>query len=135
MHIFLFARDGVGVHICDSVMRTASVTKYFDNIEDLVCDLWQSTRESVLAVLIIGSQNELVVLQQMKMLLNDIRIVLILPDRSSETIALGYELHPLFMGCLEDDGEAIAAIVGKILAQQRIRPTEFRSGRELHFRD
>jgi hypothetical protein len=62
----------------------------------------------------------------MKCLLLDICTILILPDRNADTVAAGYSLHPRFMGCLDDDGEEIAAMLCNMLG--RPAPDQTRGG-------
>jgi hypothetical protein len=55
----------------------------------------------------------------MRHLLQDVRTILILPDRRAETIATGHNLQPRFLGCLDDDAEEIAAVLKKMLIVAR----------------
>jgi hypothetical protein len=117
MQIFLFARDGVGDHIHDAVMRAVPETEVFSTMDDLVSRLRHPSGETVVAVLIAGSGNDLDGLRQMKWLLHDVRTILIVPDRGGETITSGYCLHPRYMGCLDDRGEEIAAVLCNMLGR------------------
>jgi len=118
MRIFLFARDGVGDHIHDAVMRAVPETEVFSIMDDLVRRLRHPSGETVVAVLIAGSGSDLAGLRQMKWLLHDVRTLLILPDRGVETVATGHYLHPRFLGCLDDDGEEIVAVLCNMLCRQ-----------------
>ena len=120
MQILLFARDGVGNHIRDAVMRTVPETEVCSAMDSLVSRIMNPSWEPVVAVLIAGSRGEIAEIQQMKCLLHDIRTVLILPDRDAETVAAGYSLHPRFMGCLDDDPDEIAAVLCKMLTRERV---------------
>jgi len=118
MQILLFARDGVGDHIRDAVTRAVPETEFFNTMAGLADRFRHPTGEPVIAVLIAGSGNDLAGLRQMRRLLHDCRTVLILPDRGGETVAAGHNLHPRFLGCLDDDGAEIAAVLCKMLARQ-----------------
>jgi hypothetical protein len=120
MQILLFARDGVGDHIRDAVMRIAPETKVCSAMGSLVSRIMNPSREPVVAVLIAGSRGEFDEIQLMKWLLHDICTILILPDRDMETVAAGYSLHPRFMGCLDDDADEIAATLCKMLTRERV---------------
>jgi len=120
MQILLFARDGVGEHIRDALVRTVPETQIFNVMGSLVSRIMNLSPEPVVAVLIAGSKGEFAEIQLMKWLLHDICIVLILPDRDMETIAEGYDLHPRFMGCLDDDADEIATVLGKMLTRERV---------------
>lgn len=117
MQILLFARNGVGDHIRDAVTRAVPETESFSTMDDLASRFRHPSGEPVVAVLIAGSGSDLADLRQMKRLLHDCRTVLILPDRGVETVAAGHHLHPRFLGCLDDDGEEIAAVLCKMLAR------------------
>jgi len=121
MQILLFARDGVGNHIRDAIMRTVPETEVCCAMGSLVSRIMNPFRGPVVAVLMAGSRSEFAEIQLMKWLLHDICTVLILPDRDMETVAAGYSLHPRFMGCLDDDADEIAAVLCKMLARKRRR--------------
>jgi len=118
MQILLFARDGIGDHIRDAVMRTVPETQVCSAMGSLVSRIMNPSREPVVAVLIAGSRSEFAEIQLMKWLLHDICTVLILPDRDADTVAAGYDLHPRFMGCLDDDADEIAAVLCKMLTRE-----------------
>jgi hypothetical protein len=120
MQILLFARDGAGDLIRDAVMRTVPETKVCSAMYSLIGMIMNPSRGPVVAVLIAGSKNEFAEIQLMKWLLHDICTVLILPDRDADTVAAGYDLHPRFMGCLDDDADEIAALLCKILTRERV---------------
>jgi len=127
MQILLFARDGVGDHIREAVVRAVPGTEVFDAIGGLVSRIMGPAREPVVAVLIAGSRRDFAEIQLMKWLLHDICTVLILPDRDTDTVADGYNLHPRFMGCLDDDAEEIAAVLYKMLTRERVGQTRLHS--------
>ncbi|QEM67279.1 hypothetical protein FO488_03335 [Geobacter sp. FeAm09] len=128
MQILLFARDGVADHIRDAVTRTVPQTEVISAMDDLVGRFRRPSGEPVVAVLIAGSLGELAALRQMKGMLHDCRTVLILPDREAETVAAGHRLHPRFLGCLDDAGEEIAAVLCKMLNQQKRDRAEYHAG-------
>lgn len=117
MQILLFARDGAGEHIRDAVMRTVPETEVCSAMDSLVSRLMNPSWEPVVAVLMAGSKSEFAEIQLMKRLLRDTCTILILPDRDMDTVTAGYELHPRFMGCLDDDGDEIAAVLRKMLGR------------------
>jgi hypothetical protein len=88
-------------------------------VGSLVSRIMNPSGGPVVAVLIAGSRSDFEEIQLMKWLLHDICTVLILPDRDADTVAAGYELHPRFMGCLDDDANEIAAILCKMLTRER----------------
>lgn len=128
MQILLFARDGIGDHIRDAVVRTVPETEVFNAMGSLVSRIMNPSVEPVVAVLIAGSRNEFAEIQLMKWLLHDICTVLILPDRDMETVAEGYNLHPRFMGCLDDDADEIAAMLNKMLTREKVGQARLHAG-------
>ena len=120
MQILLFARDGVGDLIRDAVMRTVPETEVCSAMDSLVSRIINPSRGPLVAVLIAGSKSEFAEIQLMKWLLHDICTILILPDRDADTVAAGYDLHPRFMGCLDDDADEIAAVLCKMLTRERV---------------
>jgi len=119
MQILLFARDGVGDHIRDAVVRALPKTEVVSAMGSLVSRIMNPSPEPAVAVLIAGSRGEFAEIQLMKWLLYDVCTVLILPDRDMETVSEGYNLHPRFMGCLDDDADKIAAVLCKMLTRER----------------
>ena len=119
MQILLFARDGVGDHIRDAVMRTIPETEICSAMGSLVSRIMNPFRGPVVAVLMAGSRSEFAEMRLMKWLLHDVCTILILPDRDADTIAAGYDLNPRFMGCLDDDADEIAAVLCKMLTRER----------------
>ncbi len=126
MQILLFARDGVGDHIRDAVIRTIPETEVCSAMGSLVSRIMNPSRGPVVAVLIAGSRSEFAEIQLMKWLLRDICTVLILPDRDADTVSAGYDLHPRFMRCLDDDGEEIAAVLCNMLCRPAPDQTAWR---------
>jgi hypothetical protein len=100
-------------------MRSVPETKVFSAVGSLVSRIMNPSGGPVVAVLIAGSRSDFEEIQLMKWLLHDICTVLILPDRDADTVAAGYELHPRFMGCLDDDADEIAAVLCKMLTRER----------------
>jgi hypothetical protein len=107
----------VGNHIHDAVLRAVPETEEFCTMDDLVGRLRHPSGDTVIAVLIAGSGNDLAGMRQMKWLLHDVRILLILPDRGVETVSTGHYLHPRFLGCLDDNGEEIASVLCNMLGR------------------
>jgi hypothetical protein len=127
MQIFLFARDGVGDHIRDAITRTVPKIEAFSKISNLVSRIRRSSVEHMVVVLIAGSRSEFAEIQQLKWLLYDICTILILPDRDMETVAAGNYLQPRFMGCLDDDADEIAAVLGRLHTRERAGQADFKS--------
>jgi hypothetical protein len=68
-------------------------------------------------VLHASSREELSELVCLSELLQDIRIVLILPDHDSSTVARGHKLRPRFISDRENDCAEITTILKRLLLQ------------------
>ncbi|NVM21185.1 MAG: hypothetical protein HWN68_05340 [Desulfobacterales bacterium] len=68
-----------------------------------------------IAVLITASREELSEILSIKDLIHNLRIILILPDRKSDTIAQGHTLRPRFLTYADSDFSEVAAVLDKML--------------------
>jgi hypothetical protein len=67
-------------------------------------------------VIIISSRDELRDFMALLSVLENIRVILILPDRGGETIALGLKLNPSFISYVDNDLMNIIDVLKKIQA-------------------
>jgi hypothetical protein len=67
------------------------------------------------AILFVCSKDALSDILSVKELLEDVRIILILPDRLPETISKGHLLRPRFMTYADSDFEDVKAVLNKML--------------------
>jgi hypothetical protein len=74
------------------------------------------------AVLHARSKRELVDIVSLGHLFDDVRIILILPDRKEETIALGHRLRPRFLTFGDDDFTEVLGVLGKMLGHDKDIP-------------
>jgi hypothetical protein len=79
-----------------------------------------------IAVLFISTMVEFHMIYSIRNLLNDIRLILILPDRSSEIISAAYKLHPRFISFIDSDPREVSTILRKMikLLEQKTSATE-----------
>ena len=70
------------------------------------------------AVLFAYSNDTLLDILSVKELLEDVRIILILPDRLPGTISKGHLLRPRFMTYADSDFEDVKAVLNKMLEQR-----------------
>ena len=68
-----------------------------------------------MAVLLAASKGQLSELLSLRELLNDVRIILILPDRGRETISQGHLLRPRFLSYADGDLTDVIAVLSKML--------------------
>ena len=77
--------------------------------------LRQQSRSNCAVVILADSMNDLQSLFALKNLLTDIRIILVLPERSEEVIAMGYKFRPRFLSYMDSDFSDLAVVLKKIV--------------------
>ena len=90
-------------------------TEIYSTIDTLCKRLSRSSYNIAIAVLQISSKEELRDLLSIRHLFDNIKIILILPDRKNETVVLGHKLRPRFLSCTDGDFKDIAAVLKKML--------------------
>jgi len=91
----------------------------YRTIADLSHRLRQPMSSLCVAVLLAATRSELSALLSIRELLADLRLVVILPDLERETVARGHTLRPRFVSHIESDFTDVAAVVNKMLEQER----------------
>lgn len=117
--VILYARVmvGAGEKLIQCIQRTtpAQDTEIYDSIDQFSQRLRQPRGELTVAVIVANSKEDLLNLLFIRNLLQDIRIILILPDREKDTIEKGHRLYPRFMSYLDSDLEEVAAVLNNVL--------------------
>ena len=72
------------------------------------------TREEMIAVLFAENMKELLDLISIRDLLDDIGIILILPDDKKETISAGHRLWPRYISYTDSNFKDVAAVLNKM---------------------
>jgi len=94
------------------------------NIKNLSKRLNRFPREIDLAVLFAASKDQLSELLSLRELLDDVRIILILPDRGRETISKGHLLRPRFLSYADGDLTDVIAVLNKMLVRLNYEKTD-----------
>jgi hypothetical protein len=89
----------------------------YKSIEELSNRLRQSNLENNIAILFISDIAEIYQICLMKNLLNDIRIILILPDRSAEMISAAFKLYPRFISYIDSDFKDEIVVLKRMIKQ------------------
>jgi hypothetical protein len=84
-------------------------------IESLNRRLRQPVNNFNIAVLLASSKEDLLDLPALRDLFWNLRIILIIPDRKSETVAMGHMLRPRFLSYADGDFNDVAAVLEKML--------------------
>lgn len=91
-----------GIELCETV---AGLTER----------LRRRTGNLTLVVLCLSTAEEFEQILEIRRWLQDLRIILLLPDRSNDTLARGLTLRPRFLGFVDTDLSDIAAVLDKML--------------------
>ncbi len=88
-------------------------------IETLLQALKQPMNGVEIAVLLPSTSSELLTLNAENHLFDNIRLILILPDKKEETINLGLKLYPRYFSFADDDPGLMKGILTKMIATAR----------------
>ncbi|MBN1907808.1 MAG: hypothetical protein JW927_22220 [Deltaproteobacteria bacterium] len=94
----------------------------FHSIEGLTERLSQSVRGNCAAIIMAEDIIALKKLFALRSLLRDIRIILILPDRSKEAVSMGYKLHPRFLSYSDGEVWEVAVVLKKMVTLMERSP-------------
>ncbi|MBW1741791.1 MAG: hypothetical protein JRJ42_11835 [Deltaproteobacteria bacterium] len=91
-------------------------TEIYRTMESLSGRLRQSKYDLAIAVLLAASSEDLMELLSIRDLLDDVRIILVLPDRENDTIRKGHTLRPRFLTYADSNFVDVSAVLSKMLA-------------------
>ena len=87
----------------------------YHTVEGLAERLKAPQEGGVIAVLQANSQEDLSALFSIRHRLENIKTIILAPDREEETIALAHQLRPRFLGYINNDLYPVAAVLEKML--------------------
>lgn len=118
MHLLIYAPSEApaGLNLLDKIDPTIKDVPIncFDSLDNLIQYLRRPITMQPLAVLLPKNNKELSTLIQMRHLLRDMRIVLILPNRNGKTISEGHILRPRYVGFGDGDMSDVIAVIQKM---------------------
>ena len=134
MDILLYTKkeNRAGMHlrrVIESLVFEGN-TEVYDSIETFGIRLRQTLREEAIAVLLAGNREELLEIRSIGDLLNDIPLILIIPDQDEDTIHKAHALRPRFLTQTDSDFKDVAAVLGKMLANKHSRQSLERRKKE-----
>ena len=119
MNLLFYAtgEKGTGKHLWNLHQELASEYKgdFCRTIDTLSLKLRKSLGDLTIAVLLAESQEELLEFISIKNWLEDIRIILILPDREKDTISIGLKLYPRFFSYADSNLQDVDAVLKKMI--------------------
>jgi hypothetical protein len=87
----------------------------YHTIEGLAERLRAPHEGEVVAILQANSQEDLSALLSIRHRLQNIKTILLAPDRGEDTIALAHQLHPRFLGYIDNDLNHVASVLEKMM--------------------
>ncbi len=102
----------------------------FQTYKDFLKRLQRLPRKIDVAVLLAQSNDQLLELVSLKDYLEDIRIILILPDMERETISKGHLLRPRFVDCAREDFSTVGAVLAKMIDSININQINRKGGKQ-----
>lgn len=119
--IYASAAAPAAHHLLNDITQAAHNVSIdtFDSLDSLIQHLRKPIHATLLAVLLPKDNDELSLLIQMRHLLRDIRIVLILPNRDGKTISSSHILRPRYVSHGDGDLSDVVAVVRKIAGMQK----------------
>jgi hypothetical protein len=93
----------------------AGEIEIYQTINSLSRRLRQPRYDLAVAVLLASSKQDLLELLSIRHLLDDLRVILLLPDREKDTIAKGHTLRPRFLTYADSDLLDVAVVLSKML--------------------
>jgi len=105
--------------LIDGIVPQANVEAYM-NISDLSSRLHAPQLEYTIAVLIAADNEDLEEILTIKQLLDNVRLILVLPDRLSETVRLGHSLHPRYLSFNDSPASDVVSVLTKMIETDSI---------------
>ncbi|THB74011.1 MAG: hypothetical protein D3926_22820 [Desulfobacteraceae bacterium] len=95
---------------------------FFSSLDRLSDRLRRPLHHVSVAVFLMASGHEGQKVKSMRTLLEDIRTILVLPDRAVETATLGIEMKASFTTYMDSDLQDVVSVLQKISRQHPIEP-------------
>ncbi|MCX5807123.1 MAG: hypothetical protein NT010_13855 [Proteobacteria bacterium] len=83
-------------------------------VEDLFTKLRFIKRDRMILILLVSDEDDFRDILTIKSLLDDMRILLILPNAGDEIVAMGHSIHPRFLSYIDGNFQEVAAVLEKI---------------------
>ena len=123
MRLLLYARSDQNaskrLHGRIGAMVSMEAREDYSDLDSLRRRLCRPRNGLTIAVLVVATGEELWELLAMKDLLADLRLILVLPDRSRETIAAGHRMAPRFISYVDSGIEEVEAVLEQMLQYNR----------------
>lgn len=122
MRLLVFAEDKMSRYRLMRNLFQLNVDMHLEihrSVDTLAIGLCKKRCVDAIAILMINNNQTLVKLTALSELLNDVKIILVLPDRSPDTIAAAHRLYPRFISYMDGDLNDVFAVLGKMIDYDR----------------
>jgi hypothetical protein len=115
--VYSKAKNGIGAKLCKAVeaVPTRTQVETFRTISALSKRLHKPALNFPIVVLLAMNREDLEHIVAIQDLLFDFRIVLILPDKEMNTMALGHTLRPRFVSYRDSSFKDVGAVLNKMI--------------------
>jgi hypothetical protein len=122
--------DGAGKKLRGSIQLLVPLSQIETHrkIESLNRRLRRLANNLDIAVLLASNKEDLLDLLALRDLFWNLRIILIIPYRKSETVAMGHMLRPRFLSYADGDFKDVAALLEKMLGYLKNNDNEQKGG-------
>ena len=124
MNILFYAGAGAAKGLQGVVAKLSLYMEVCRNLVNLLERLRHPFEDPTIAVLVADSRECLDELFVLRHLFRRVRIILVLPDRESDTISKGHALHPRFLTYIDSDPLEVALVLGKMTERAKASPHE-----------
>ena len=119
MAVLLYAKAGapdgarlerlLETHLCEVEMET------YETLQSFSQRFSQPVQDPSVAILLFMNREDLIEALSIRDRIQDVGLILIVPDREEETIALAHQLRPRFLADLQNDLMTVTAVAEKML--------------------
>jgi hypothetical protein len=122
MKVFFYAKVGdQSGDMLEKIIRTRLPEiemLVYRTVDDLSQGLRQPGKDSGVAILFVSNQEDLKDILSIRYLFQNIRIILLIPNKEAEIVALAHQLRPRFLTYINTDLAEITAVLKKMLKDQ-----------------
>ena len=93
-------------------------------IEDLPRSFMQLENKPAISIIMVTNKNELLEIISMQHLLNDTKIILILPCKGEDLFTMGCMLYPRFVSYTDSDFKDVSDVVEKMMKNLSVTATK-----------
>ena len=114
--------DGIGEKLKTVVEASVPVEERIEvyrKVDDVTYRLRQLRSNLSLVVILAANQDDLANILSIRELLNDLRIILVLPDSEQDTVRKGLGLRPRYLTYAHSNFTDVAAVLNKMLGGQQ----------------